>query len=329
MGHRGFVPAVLFLWGIRMKTLILGAGAMGCLFGAKLKQAGYDVTLFNRENTVIKQIESHGIELTSSDEKEYTIQIPVCYRESELKKEYELIIVLVKAFATEQVLSEIKHIIDENTIVLSLQNGVGNLEIIQEVIPQAIHGIGGTGSGASVLGPGQIAHRATGKTNIGLMNDITGKKAEAISKMLTNAGIETAVSSNVQSVIWSKLLINVAFNSLTAVTKLKNGDAILTKDGEKIATKLIEEAVNVAKAEKIELLYNHPVKEILAIGHKQIARNQSSMLTDILNERKTEIEVINGAIAVYGKRHGISTPYNEMMTELIHIIEKSYNIQVK
>lgn len=312
-----------------MRTLILGAGAMGCLFGAKLVQAGYDVTLFNRENTVIKQIERHGIELIASDNKQYTIPVPVSYKASKLEKEYDLIIVLVKAFATEKVLSEIQHIIDENTIVLSLQNGVGNLEKIQKVIPNAILGVGGTGSGAIVLGPGKIAHRATGKTNIGFMSDIEEGKASVISKMLTNAGLETEVTSNVQSVIWSKLLINVAFNSLTAVTKLRNGDAILPEAGERIVMKLIKEAKAVAEAEGIKLLYDDPVKEILALGHKQIARNQSSMLTDILNERKTEIEVINGAIAAYGKRHGIRTPYNELMTELIYLIESSYERQVR
>lgn len=312
-----------------MKTLILGAGAMGCLFGSKLVQAGYDVTLFNRENAVIKQIERQGIELTASDNKQYTIPIPVSYKASELEKEYDLIIVLVKAFATEKVLSEIQHIIDEDTIVLSLQNGVGNLEKMQKVVPHAILGVGGTGSGASVLRQGKIAHRATGKTNIGFMHDINEERALSISEMLTNAGLETEVTSNVQSVIWSKLLINVAFNCVTAVTKLRNGDVILPEAGESIVTKLIEEAKTVAEAEGIELLYDDPVKEILVIGHEQIAGNQSSMLTDILNERKTEVEVINGAIAAYGKKHGIRTPYNDLMTGLIHLIENSYEKQIK
>ena len=307
-----------------MKTLILGAGAMGCLFGAKLRKAGFDVTLFNRENETIKVIEKQGIQLITAEEEHYTIPIPVIYHANELKKEYNLILILVKAFATEEVLSAITHIIDENTIVLTLQNGVGNLEKMQKIIPHAELGVGGTGSGASILAPGVIAHRTTGQTNIGFMKNKNPEKHLEISEMLTKAGLETNVTTQVQSVIWSKLLINVAFNSLTAVTRLANGDAILPASGEALVHSLLMEAVEVAEAEGIELLFEDPVAEILNIGHEQIARNKSSMLTDILKERKTEIDVINGAIVAYGKKHGIRTPYNEVMTHLVHTIESSY-----
>src|SRR5690554_1223741 len=98
-----------------LKTLILGAGAMGCLFGAKLAQSNFDVTLFNRENEKIKWIEENGIQLTTTEEKTYKIPIPVKYKASELKAEYDLILVLLKTFATEAVLSEIQHIITEDT----------------------------------------------------------------------------------------------------------------------------------------------------------------------------------------------------------------------
>ena len=320
--------ALFHLRGEILKTLILGAGAMGCLFGAKLKQAGFDVTLYNRENETMKRIEKEGIQLISSDETKHTIQIPVIYDSSELKKEYDLILVLVKAYATEAVLTDVYPIIGEKTIVLSLQNGVGNLEKMEKVIPQAVLGVGGTGSGASVLSPGVIAHRATGRTNIGFVRNNDSEEYEKISDMLTASGLETAVTQNVQSVIWSKLMINVAFNSLTAISSLKNGDAILPQAGEAIVKSLIEEAAVVAAAEGIELLYDYPVEEILEIGRGQIARNQSSMLTDVLNERKTEIEVINGAIVTYGKKHDIETPYNQLVTHLIHLIEESYSKRI-
>lgn len=312
-----------------MKVLILGAGAMGCLFGAKLANAGFDVTLFNRENEKIKQIEKAGIQLITAENEKYTVPIPVKYKANELKAEYDLILVLLKAFATKAVLRDMQHIINENTMLLTLQNGVGNLENIQKIVPHAILGVGGTGSGASVLAPGVIAHRATGKTNIGFLNDDHMDKYEKVSEMLTKAGLETEITANVQSVIWSKLLINVAFNGVTAITRLRNRDAILPQAGEKIVRELIKEAEAVAKAEGIKLLYEEPVQEILQLGHEEIGQNQSSMLTDILQKRKTEVDVINGAIISYGKKHKIATPYNEVILHFVHLLEDSYELRVE
>lgn len=311
-----------------MKTLIAGAGAMGCLFGAKLHQAGIDVTLFNRENETIKQVEKEGIQLSTFNNETVHVSVPVIYDAKQLDK-YDLILVLVKSYATETVLQKIAPIIDENTIVLSLQNGVGNFEVMQKVIPHADLGVGGTESGASVLGPGRIAHRANGKTNIGFIYNRQPEKYLLISDMFTSAGFETAVTDNIQSVIWTKLLINVAFNSLTAITRLRNGDVILSEHGETIVRQLLSEALAVAEKEGIEIFYDDPIEDILKIGREQIAKNQSSMLTDVLKMRKTEIEVINGTIVAYGKKHRIPTPYNEVMTKLIQMIEESYTRQIE
>jgi 2-dehydropantoate 2-reductase len=302
---------------------------MGCLFSARLKNAGYEVTLYNRENEKIKLIKKQGIQLTTSENEKITVPVSVEYNAKNLKPEYELILVLLKAFATETVLRDIQHIIDENTIVLTLQNGVGNLENIEKVVPHAILGVGGTGSGASVLGLGAIAHRATGKTNIGYLEEKHHSKFEAISEMLTKAGLETEVSENVQSVIWSKLMVNVAYNSLTAITRLKNGDTILTASGEEIVRSLVTEAADVARAEGIKLLYKDPVNEILQLGREKIAKNQSSMLTDVRQKRKTEIEVINGAIVSKARKHGIPVPYNEVMLQLVHLLEDSYPLRIE
>ncbi|MHA6251519.1 ketopantoate reductase family protein [Oceanobacillus sp. CAU 1775] len=311
-----------------MKTLILGAGAMGCLFGAKLAQAGYDVTIYNRENEKVKTIEKDGIELHTTTDEIHTIPVEINYNAKELKPEYDLVLILLKSFATEHVLTEVKHLITENTVVLTLQNGVGNLENMQKVIPHAILGVGGTGSGASVLGLGKIAHRAVGKTTIGFLDKQHAITFDKIAKMFSNAGLATEIAEDVLSVIWSKLIVNVAINSLTGITKLTNGNAVLTNEGEAIARNLIREAVTVAKAEGIELLYDNPEREVIALIKEKFARNQSSMLTDVLQKRKTEIDVINGAIVIFGIKHNIETPYNELMVNLIHVIEKTYEQQI-
>lgn len=312
-----------------MKTLILGSGAMGCLFGAKLTQAGYDVTLYNRENERMKEIEANGIELHTPSDEVFRVAMRVSYDINDLEDDYDLILILLKSFATETVLTNIKPLIKENTVVLTLQNGVGNLENMQSVLPHAIHGVGGTGSGAVVLGHGKIAHRAVGKTTVGFLDEKHEPKFQKIVKMFSSAGLEAEVSHNVLSVIWSKLLVNVAINSLTGITKLTNGDSVSTPEGEAIARELIKEAVAVARAEGVELHYTNPEDEIIALIREKFSRNESSMLTDVLQKRKTEIEVINGAIITYGKKHNIRTPYNELMVQLTHVLEKTYNQQIK
>ncbi|WLD93826.1 ketopantoate reductase family protein [Alkalihalobacillus sp. AL-G] len=309
-----------------MKTLIVGAGAMGCLFGGKLKQSNFDVTLFNRKNDHMKTIEAEGLRIIERDGTTSNVDIPVVTDPKNLAERYDLIIILVKTFATEKVLNQILHTMDEESIILTLQNGVGNIERLEQMVPNSLVGAGGAGCGAGIIEPGLIAHRAWGKTFIGFSSKKTESNGlQKIADMLTKSGLKTYVSDDVQSVIWSKLLVNVAYNGLTAVTRLKNADVVLPVEGKEVVRKLVEEAVSVADAKGINLLFQQPVRECIEMGIEEIGKNKSSMLTDVINERKTEIDVINGAVTKYGASHSIPTPYNEMMTSLVKIIESSYS----
>ncbi|MET3290863.1 UNVERIFIED_CONTAM: 2-dehydropantoate 2-reductase [Brevibacillus sp. OAP136] len=309
-----------------MKTLILGAGAMASLFGAKLTQAGSDVTLFNhRANEHTRMINEKGLQLIEREQKPVTINLPVITDPAELAGGYDLVICLVKSFATENVLKKIIPILTPTTIVLTLQNGIGNAEVLETFVPKEQVLVGGTVSGAGIIEPGLIARRGWGKTFIG--SAIAGtneQKLQAIASLFTRSELACEVVSDVMAVIWSKLLVNVTYNGLTAVTRLTNGDAVRTGHGQAIARQLIEEAVQVANAQGIQLLYDNPVEELIRLGIEEIAANKSSMLTDVLFHRRTEIESINGAIVQLGKRFSIATPYNEMMTQLVKVIEESY-----
>lgn len=311
--------------GAILKTLIVGAGAMGSLFGGKLKQSNFDVTLFNRKNGHIEKIQEAGLRIIEKDGTLSKVDIPAVTDPSKLDGKYDLIIILVKTFATEKVLQQVLHTIDKETIILTLQNGVGNLENLQRLIPGHHVGAGGTGAGAGIIEAGLIGHRAWGDTFIGFSETETeSEKLQKIADMFTSSGLNAKVSDDVQSVIWSKLMVNVAFNGLTAITRLKNGDVVLPLEGKEIVRKLIEEAVKVADAKGIKLLYENPVHDCIEMGLTKIGKNKSSMLTDILNKRKTEIDVINGAIVKYGAIYSVQTPFNEMVTNLIKLIEGSY-----
>lgn len=309
-----------------MKLLIIGSGAMGSLFAGKLKQNGLDVTIFNRDNEHIRAIKDSGLKLIDKDGNSSIISIPVIKKPIDLNNDYDLVILLVKAYATESVLKRVLPTIHRNTPILTLQNGIGNMEKIKSLAPANDVYVGGTWAGAGVVEPGVIYHRAWGSTVIGSsQSKVDSRLLTKIASSFSASGLETQVSEHVQSIIWSKLLVNLAYNGLTAVTRLTNGDAIRTQEGKYVIKKLVQEAVQIAEVKKIPLLYDNPVNECIRLGEEEIGMNTSSMLADVLQMRHTEIEAINGAIVNEGKRYAIPTPYNDMILNLVKVIESNYS----
>lgn len=310
-----------------MNILVVGAGAMGSLFAGKLATQNVSVTMYNRPNEHTEQIKEKGLTLIKKNGEKTHVSFPVITHPTELRNDYDLIVILVKSFATKNVLTTIRSVINQDTIVLSLQNGLGNLENIQAFVPVENICIGTTGSGAGIVANGVIEQRAFGKTHIG-KSVIGEEKITKFASLLSASGLKTEIVDNVQAIIWSKLMINIAYNGITAITKLKNGDAVASSEGKHLMEQIVKEGMKVAAAEKVELLYEDPIKECIRIGYEDISANKSSMLTDILLERRTEIEQINGAIVRLGKKHGIPTPYNETITQLVKMIENSYEKRV-
>ncbi|WP_339227161.1 2-dehydropantoate 2-reductase [Oceanobacillus sp. FSL K6-2867] len=309
-----------------MRILIIGSGAMGSLFAGKLKQNGVDVTIFNRLNNHVKAIQKDGLTIVDAKGNTSAIKLPIVTNPDDLSGKYDLILVLIKTFATEIVLESLLLSIHSNAPILTLQNGIGNKETIHKLTTENEVFTGGTWAGASIDKPGVILHRAVGTTFIG--SDQPDKHKDLlheIAAIFTRSGLKTEVSINVQSIIWSKLLVNIAYNGLTAITRLRNGDTILPHEGRSIVEKLVDEAIQITKVKGIPLLYSDPAAECVRIGHEEIGMNISSMLSDILNQRKTEIEAINGAVVKEGERYGISTPYNDMILNLVKVIENSYS----
>ena len=210
---------------------------------------------------------------------------------------------------------------------------------ISNIIPQAnrliklhavflyvynIHILAGTSAnGASMIEPGKINHAGNGGTVIGEINGQITDRIKNLKKMLDLEKLGPCeISDNVMGLIWDKLLVNVGINPLTALTGFRNGELLEHKESVEILEKLVEEGIQVAKALGIKLKYTTAdhCKDVC----KATSQNISSMLADVMNKRRTEIMSINGAVVREGKRLGISTPYNEIMTNLILLKEKSY-----
>ena len=311
-----------------MKILVVGAGAMGSLFGGRLKAQHDEVLLYNRNNPHVEKINHSGLTIVERDNKE--TKVPLTVVQEILKTDgYDVVLVLVKAHATRVVLEPMKDSFAPQTLIITMQNGLGNLEVMKELFPDNPAVAGTMGCGASVESDGRILHRGWGKNYIGQAADANAQeKLLEFTELLNRSGLETEVAADVQTVIWNKLFVNVAYNSLTALSRLKNGDILNTGEGLALLRNVVSEAVQIAKAEGITVDEEEVIAKCIRMGQEDIGANKSSMLMDVLHKRKTEIDAINGAVAKLGRNHGLSTPYNEMITGLIKVIEANYDHQV-
>ena len=232
-------------------------------------------------------------------------------------------IVFVKATLTESAMRDALGLVGERTMVLTLQNGLGNVEKLNAAAGAAHVVAGTTGHGSTLLGPGRIRHAGKGETIIGEQSGERSERIAALASAFERAGIVTKISENVMGLIWTKLIVNVGINALTAVTGLKNGQLVDYPETEALMREAIDEASAVAKAKGIRFEVDDPFEHTRSIARKT-AGNRSSMLQDVLNKRRTEISVINGAVVEEGERLGIAVPVNTVLTRLISVREKTY-----
>lgn len=309
-----------------MKITIVGAGAMGSLFGGLIAESGNEVYLLDIWKEHVDTINKNGlwIEGLSGDR---FIKIKAVTEPKEIGGTSDLIIIFVKSYHTESAAKNISLLVGENTSILTLQNGLGNFEILSNIFGSEKVIAGTTSCGATILGPGRVRHAGIGTTTIGELNGKITARTEKIARVLTQAGIETGVSDNVLGLIWTKLLINVGINALGVLIRVKNGELIKGKYSLKLQRELVEEAFEVAKRKGVKLIHQDIVKEVALICEKTNG-NINSMLQDVLKKRKTEIDFINGAIVREGEKFNISTPLNQVITNLIKAVEEAYQKQI-
>ncbi|MDL2259784.1 2-dehydropantoate 2-reductase [Deltaproteobacteria bacterium OttesenSCG-928-K17] len=305
-----------------MKIAVLGSGAMGGVYGSKLFEAGFDVTLIDIWKEHVQAIKEKGLQVDNLGEgKRHKPKVTDNPAEVGV---VDLVIVLVKAYDTTSAMKGAVSLLGPGTVVVSLQNGIGNVEKLIEVVG-ADHVIGGvTSHGSYVVGPGHICHTGHSYTSIGELNGQTTDRIKKVGEVLEKAGLAPVViSDNVTKLIWKKLMGNISLNAISALCDIRNGQVIEFPEIREISRLAVEEAAAVARAKGIVIDYD-PVE----IGWKVItdtAPNRSSMLQDVSRHKQTEIDVINGAIVREGLTLGIPTPINQTLTALISVIQQTYN----
>lgn len=303
-----------------MHFLVVGPGAMGCLFAARLKMAGFKVTLLDYLEERAALISRQGI-LVEGVSGDYTAKVPVVVT-GKIEEAPDQVLICVKAYKTEEAGREIIDAVGPGTAVVTLQNGIGNLETLEGLFggERVLGGV--TSEGATLLGPGKIRHAGQGDTIVGPGED-SGGPAGMLLSAFNKAGFKTRVVDRVDDLIWGKLIINVGINALTAVLRVKNGRLPELAGARRIMEEAVHEAVAICKAKEIQLPYPDPVGRVMEVC-RATAGNIASMLQDVLKNKMTEIEAINGAIVREGRALGIPTPVNLTLTSLVQGIQETY-----
>ena len=305
-----------------MKVAVLGSGAMGCLYGGALAEAGCDVVLIDVWKDHIDAINASGLKIDGSDGGRTIKNIRGVTRPADAGTA-DLVVVFVKATMTEQAMRDALSLVGDKTTVLTLQNGLGNVEKLCNVLPASRVIAGTTGHGSTLVGPGHVRHAGIGDTVIGELDGSRSARVEELAALLEKAKMTAKVSTNVMGLIWTKLIVNIGINALTAVTGLKNGRLVDFPETEELMECAIKEACAVAKAKGIRFEVDDPLEHTKAVA-KKTAANRSSMLQDVTAKRATEVSVINGAVVDEGRKLGVPTPVNTVLTNLILVRQKTY-----
>jgi 2-dehydropantoate 2-reductase len=305
-----------------MKIAVVGAGAMGSLFGALLAEAGNDVWLYDINAEHIAAVKNTGLTV-EREGKVRKVKIGATTRADEIGR-VKLVIIFVKSTQTKPAAETALNLLQKDAMVMSLQNGMGNAEIIADVIEPDRILAGTTSYGATMLGPGTIRHAGSGPTTIGgwIQTAQSLKRARQFAELFTRAGIETEALADVQSVVWDKLLVNIGINAVTALTGIRNGQILDLEATRQLSRAAVEEAAAVARASGVDVRKNM-VEHVFNIAGAT-GTNRSSMGQDVDHRRQTEIGAINGFIVRRALKLGLKAPVNQTLTALIETLQFHY-----
>ena len=306
-----------------MKIAVVGAGAMGSLFGAMLAEAGNEVWLYDVWLEHVQTINQNGLQI-EREGKTRTVEIKATADHQQIGQA-ELVIIFVKSSWTNSAAQTAQTIIASNGSVMTLQNGMGNADIISELIEPARIIAGTTSHGATMLGPGNIRHAGAGATTIGSWSKSKQEfvRARNLSEFFTQAGIQTNAVEDVHKVVWNKLLINIGINAITALTGITNGQVLDLEATREMSRSAAEEAMSVAHALGIDV-GPEVVDQVFKVA-KGTDVNRSSMGQDVDNQRQTEISAINGYIVREADKLGLEVPVNRTLTALVETLQFHYS----
>ena len=302
------------------KIAILGCGALGSTYGGLLTEAGYDVALVNLKTDHIDAMTKDGLTFVEDDQER---KVPVkVYTDAAQVGPVDLIIVLVKSNFTKAAIEGARDLIGPKTIAMSLQNGLGNEEVLEEALGKGKVLGGKTYVGGTLLAPGKVKIGVKGKkTLIGEFDGTVSERALKISALFEKAGLATEVINDIRALTWQKLLVNVATGAICGITRLTYGPLMQIAAVQECAITAVSEALVVADAAGIQLNVDSPGAVLQQAVAGLPTDFKTSILQDVERGTPCEVDFINGAIVREGEKHGVATPVNRTLVALIKGIE--------
>lgn len=301
-----------------MRIAVLGAGAMGSLFGGLLADAGTDVVLIDHDGAHVEVVNTRGLRIVDDAGFERTVDIPATTDPADVD-EVDLVLLFVKSYATEQAVIDSEPLVGPDTRVATLQNGLGNAETILEYVPPRRVLVGVTTHGAVRSAPGVVRHTGRGDTTLGRWNGEPDEFTRRLAATLTNANLPVELTSTPETSLWEKVLVNVGINAPTALARVDNGAVARTDPGRALLREAIGEAEAVARA------CGHDVREDIVAYAERVAErtaaNRSSMRVDLERGGSSEVEALYGAVVDRGERVGVDTPVVRTLANLVRLAE--------
>ncbi len=308
------------------KITIIGPGSLGILFAVKIWQKLSSVTILDHNPKRAKKLNKSGLRLLLPGSDSVMKAFPYVSVDAKELGVQDVVLVLVKAFQTEDILDAFEHLCGADTVVVTLQNGIGVGDILAKVIQEKNLALGVTMHGANKRNFDTVMHAGSGSTFVGMFNkDCTPtKKLEKLADILDQCGFSCSLVNDIYPILWKKLLVNIGINALTCISCLRNGQLLDYPHLLSIQEQAVAEAFEVMKGSGVDIRMEF--QDVLTFVRKvcrDTGENISSMLQDRLKKSKTEIDFINGAVVKIGKCYGVKTPVNETLCNLVEFFSKS------
>jgi len=313
-----------------MKIAMIGSGAAGSVFACYLKKGGADLYLVDRYRAHMDAIAENGMTFTTPSGTELINGFHTAYTAQDLEI-MDAVILMVKATQTETVMPSLSNIIGPETVIISLQNGLGNEEILKKYVPsdRILYGFGTIGT--ELPSPGHCVSKPESGIIIRYGAAVRSEKTDSFGKALENifcrGGCEASFEKDIRPYVWKKAICNSGYNGVSTLTRLKVGDFLSCPEGISLIRTIWDEGCRVCFAATGYDLREEVESELpkLISG---FATYYPSMAQDaVIHKRKTEIDHLNGALSRYGKQFGVPTPINDYITLLIHCMEHHYDLQ--
>ncbi|WBW50420.1 ketopantoate reductase family protein [Peptoniphilus equinus] len=304
-----------------MKIAVLGAGAMGSIYAGHLSQNN-EVYVIDVNQEIVDRINSQGMLIEENGE--VNSYYPKAHVTTENLPEVDLLLVFVKSIYSETALENNKHLIGNNTIIMTLQNGAGHEKLLSKFVPEDRIIIGTTEDNGAVLASGNIRRGGDGKTNIGTVLKSATINLNEIKEVFDKAGFQVNINSNIQQLIWNKLIINASLSVVTGVLQCSIGDIARNEYAWEMTVALFEEVIKTGEAQGLKFDWDIELEKVRKVSIDN-PNGYTSIYQDIKNLRRTEVDTISGAVVNAAHKLGVEVPISEFVVNMVHALEKNNN----